>query len=375
MLVHNRAPYFVALVSYLQTISSRPVCRILLVLGFLSVAIGCRREEIRAYSIPKERASMETAAPESDGRPRLRWGSVPRGWQEQQATGMRVASFSVRGPQGQRAEVTIIPFPGTAGSEMENVNRWRGEIGLPAMATETADSAPVTIGGLPGKLFDMSSAGADPKQRTVAAMLARENSTWFFKLKGDAGTVAAEKPAFVEFLKSVSFEPSTAAVAANDARPVSTNIKKEPVAEGSTPQWTVPPGWNAQAAPMMVLHSFAISGEQGGQATISISTLPGAAGGALDNVNRWRRQLGLEPVEESGLPAMTTSIDVMGGKAMLVDMTGRDAKTGREARMLAAAVPREGKTWFYKLLGDGPVVEAQKEAFVKFVQTVRYPNG
>lgn len=125
----------------------------------------------------------------------------------------------------------------------------------------------------------------------------------------------------------------------------------------------------------MVLNSFSISGEKGDQATISISAFPGTVGGALANVNRWRRQLGLEPVEESGLPAMTTSIDVMGGKAMLVDMTGRDAKTGREARMLAAAVPREGKTWFYKLLGDGPVVEAQKEAFVKFVQTVRYPNG
>jgi hypothetical protein len=35
-------------------------------------------------------------------------------------------------------------------------------------------------------------------------------------------------------------------------------------------------------------------------------------------------------------------------------------------------VPQSGQTWFYKLMGDAKVVESQKDAFTKFVQTVKY---
>jgi hypothetical protein len=60
---------------------------------------------------------------------------------------------------------------------------------------------------------------------------------------------------------------------------------------------------------------------------------------------------------------------------MLVDMTGSDKKANPKARLIAAMVVREDSTWFYKLMGDEPVVAREKETFIKFVQTVRYPNG
>ena len=57
---------------------------------------------------------------------------------------------------------------------------------------------------------------------------------------------------------------------------------------------------------------------------------------------------------------------------MLADITGRDARTGQAARLLAVVVPRSGQTWFYKLMGDAQVVQGEKEAFLKFVQAVKY---
>jgi hypothetical protein len=41
--------------------------------------------------------------------------------------------------------------------------------------------------------------------------------------------------------------------------------------------------------------------------------------------------------------------------------------------LVAVMVPHGDNTWFYKLSGEGPVVEEEKAGFVKFVQTVRYP--
>jgi len=40
--------------------------------------------------------------------------------------------------------------------------------------------------------------------------------------------------------------------------------------------------------------------------------------------------------------------------------------------MIAAMVPHAERTWFYKLTGSEAAVAREKDAFLKFVQTVRY---
>ena len=60
-------------------------------------------------------------------------------------------------------------------------------------------------------------------------------------------------------------------------------------------------------------------------------------------------------------------------KELAAIKAGMDAKTGEPARLVAVIVPHGADTWFYKLLGEGPVVEKEKDSFVKFVQTVHYP--
>jgi hypothetical protein len=91
------------------------------------------------------------------------------------------------------------------------------------------------------------------------------------------------------------------------------------------------------------------------------------------NVNRWRGQIGLSQLAQDDAEKLASSLDVLGGKAMLVDMTGD--KNGRKTRLMAVMVPREGQTWFFKLMGDATVAERERAAFIKFVQSARYPNA
>jgi hypothetical protein len=98
----------------------------------------------------------------------------------------------------------------------------------------------------------------------------------------------------------------------------------------------------------------------------------GDGGGLMANFNRWRGQLGLAPVGETDLTKQVQALDVPGTKATLADISGTDARTGQKARLLAAIVPEGSQTWFYKLMGSEQVVDQQKEAFIKFVQTAKY---
>ena len=122
------------------------------------------------------------------------------------------------------------------------------------------------------------------------------------------------------------------------------------------------------------LARFEIGGSDG-KAEVTVSAFPGPAGGLVANVNRWRGQLGLKPVGQSEAEKLVASLDVMGGKAMLVDMNGQHPETGQKIRLISAIVPREGLTWFYKLMGDEAAAGREKAAFIRFVQSVRYPNA
>ncbi|MGD1083744.1 MAG: hypothetical protein ABSA47_03225, partial [Verrucomicrobiota bacterium] len=142
-------------------------------------------------------------------------------------------------------------------------------------------------------------------------------------------------------------------------------------AEPAAPVWHPPTNWTASTNSPMVVKSFSIAGAQGQSARVSVSAFPGDVGGTFQNVNRWRAQIGLQPLPESELASEIQSIDVAGGKATLVDLSNPG---GTFPRLAAVIVPRGTNTWFFKLTGDAPLVGQEKAAFVKFVQTVSFPQ-
>ncbi len=60
----------------------------------------------------------------------------------------------------------------------------------------------------------------------------------------------------------------------------------------------------------------------GGGAEVAITAFPGDVGGVLANVNRWRGQAGLAPVDDAGLGQATSALDANGLHFTLVDAEG-----------------------------------------------------
>lgn len=312
--------------------------------------------------------------------------TLPASWSETPPGQMRVASFRINGKDGKQADVGVVPLPGLMGRDLENVNRWRTSVGLAAVREEGLAklAQPVEVAGQPGQLYEQAgeNPGSGEKTRILAAVSRQNNVAWFFKIAGDDELVAQQKPAFIEFLKSVSFNTSGPQAGlppshppVGDAPTPLMSAAAAAVPSGSSegkPQWEVPAGWQETAAGQFLVAKFMISGPDGAQAGVNVSMSQGDGGGLAGNVNRWRGQLGLGMLAGAELDQSTTSVHTSGGEASFVDFSGKDARTGQSARLVGAVVSQGGRTWFYKLMGNEQVVEKQKDAFTKFLQTAKY---
>ena len=389
----------------------RPFWRLCVLLSFLFLAAGCHRDDVKVYRVAKDQdqPQQQTApalptdspnpslppghpdissasaaalpAASAAALPQLTW-KTPDGWTEVPPSEMRVASFKVTGPDGKSADVSVIPLPGLAGSDEANVNRWRGQVGLsPVSPDELKKSVEdVEAASQPAQLYDIAgqSPGSGDAERILGVIQRRDDMAWFFKMTGDAGLVEQQKPAFIAFLKSLNFAAAPAQTALPSGHPaigdmgVSAPPASAPVSSEGEPKWQVPTGWQEVAGGQFLVAKFMLTGEGGATAAVNVSSSAGGGGGLIGNVNRWRGQLGLAPWSEAEVKQSVPTIDVAGGKASLVDLSGTDVRTGQPTRLIGVIVSQPDRTWFYKLMGDAKVVEAQKEAFTKFVQTVKY---
>ncbi|MBI5597384.1 MAG: hypothetical protein HY928_14925 [Elusimicrobia bacterium] len=142
-------------------------------------------------AMPPELAAMATATPNS-----IVWKG-PAGWTEKPASGMRRATFMIPGG----AELSVISLPGDAGGDLANVNRWRGQVGLPPWDEAGMAKAAQSVASPAGKFTVVDLEGAS--QRMLAAMLTRNGETWFFKLIGSSKSVGDAKAAFKTFVGGV----------------------------------------------------------------------------------------------------------------------------------------------------------------------------
>lgn len=271
---------------------------------------------------------------------------------------MRVGSFNVKAQNGKQADVSIVPLAGTAGGDLANVNRWRGQVGLKPV---TEDELPklassVTVGSEPAQFYEFAgeSPSAGEKMRVLVAVQHRGGAAWFYKMSGDDEVVAQQKSTFIEFLKSIKFADAAAeSTSAAAAEPTSTG------------EWKIPSHWKQVAAGEMQQAKFLI-GDGTAKAEVTIAIFPAQQGDLLANINRWRRQIQLEPLADAAdVAKLTQTLDLGSGKATLVEMTNNGKG------LTTAIVNREGGTWYVKLLGDEGIVRRERDAFVKFLNNPR----
>jgi len=321
-------------------------------------------------------------------KPQLKW-TLPEGWQEIAPGEMRVASFRITGKDGKQADVSVIPLPGMAGGDLNNVNRWRGQVGLPPVSTEelTKLGEKVDAAGAEAMLFDQAgTATSGDKTRILATVLHRDDVAWFFKMTGEDKLVAEQKPAFIGFLKSLTFAAAEPQVALPPDHPAIGGVTPampadHPPIGGAMPgesqtkaDWNVPPGWTEEPPTQMLLAKFSAT-DNAARAEITVSSFPGDVGGLLANVNRWRRQVSLPAIDEAQMTKSVQQLGVQSDQGSLLDVDGTDAKSGQPVRLIGVAVPHDGQTWFFKMAGDAKVVAREKDAFIKFVQNTKFPHA
>jgi hypothetical protein len=105
-----------------------------------------------------------------------------------------------------------------------------------------------------------------------------------------------------------------------------------------------------------------------GRLDVSVVVLPGPAGGELANVNRWRSQIGLPPLDDAGLGAARKRLTSRAGPVSVFDFTSEGQA---RSRMIAGLLTVGGSTWFVKMVGDaGPVGTAQPD-FTRLLESLR----
>lgn len=193
---------------------------------------ACRDGDVVAYRVPKDSAASPaaiatappTASPDAQvdsgggkagttvataNGAGLAW-TAPAAWRRVEGSAMRKATFAIGPADAPTAELAVTAFPGEVGGEAANVNRWRGQINLPP-AGDFEISASLTrleVNGLKMAVADLG--GGESSVRMLGAIVPFGNATWFFKLLGPDAVVAAERPAFFEFLATVRPEATPA---------------------------------------------------------------------------------------------------------------------------------------------------------------------
>ena len=345
-----------------------------------AVLTGCEKNsEIKVYRVSKapleESASQQqdamptnTAAPRMPGRlaPAAETAiTTPPNWEPQPLSQMRRASFLVKGDNGAVTDISFVSLGAGAGNVLDNVNRWLDQLGQPPITEQKLGQIAQRLHTSLGDVIIVDLAGlsqnADPARdgRIVAAMLTTADSTLFFKMRGNADLTEAQKEDFTKWVAVVCNAQSETG---------SVQIPATPQSEAGAPQirWETPEGWTEVPPSSMRYASFSASAENGDKIDISVVTFPGEGGSDPDNVNRWRGQIGLPPLDAKAVSSQITAVKTADATFSTTDIVGAKART------IAAWTHHDGRVWFFKATGPGAAVENEKPKFVKFIESVRF---
>jgi hypothetical protein len=327
---------------------------------------GCQTDEIQSYTVPRTEAAkreMRTLAaivPHGDktwyfklvGSPQevgahkegfrqfvqssrfndkseqpLTWAKIPENWRRESKSEPRYATFHV--DSAPSLELTVTPLGRESGSVFDNVQRWRGQLGLP----------PITESELPKMLEEVK----------VGDTTAR-----FVDMTGMAS--ARNKMGAPPFARGQ--EVSQPRAATERASPL---------------KYTKPASWVESQAEMSVVAFRVASGDQ--SAKITVTRLAGQAGGLVLNVNRWRNQIGLGPASEAGIRTDVRKIEIAGVPGDYVALTGPESSGSRRQAILAVLFEHDSATWFVKMIGNAELVNIEKLNFESFVKSVQFAKS
>jgi hypothetical protein len=357
--------------------------------------VGCEREEIHTYKVPKGSVRMQpagVASPQSPkssqlqaGHVRMRW-TVPDGWRQVPGQReMRVATFEATGGTSP-VEAVVSSFPGQAGGLLPNVNRWRRQLNLEPIGQQelAGHLTPFINGQVRGYTLDFTGPDGDSQKRIVGAIILEgAQKTWFVKAMDSPVALEPHRDAVWRFAESFQLtgdahsgddgQADHAGHDHSDHAEHDSHAHPAPASTGNGPAWRVPGHWVRDPSPSSILSAAFNISNDAGDARATITLLKGDGGGMLSNINRWRGQLGLPPVRRLDEQPVASIGDPSGARVVVIDLLAPGDEGGGRERYVIAMFSHEQKTWFFKLTGPQGAVEVEKDAFEQLVLSTISP--
>jgi hypothetical protein len=250
---------------------------------------------------------------------------------------------------------------------LNNINRWRGQMQLAPLAEQqlAATIRQIKSGDATLTLVDLH---GHFQGGGMAAPFAGATSPAGATTPGASAELPAGHPPIAP----------TDAAATSPAAPAGETPTS---ATSKLPTFSAPASWQPGPGGEFSRATFLISdGPQ--MARVTVSEFAANAGpmitDPLANVNRWRRDIGLPPVDKDSIEQVTRPILVDGQAATYmpgIPAADQPSESQSKLATLAAMVPVGDRVWFFKLTGDRNVVIAEQERFRAFLDSVRFTAG
>ena len=136
--------------------------------------------------------------------------------------------------------------------------------------------------------------------------------------------------------------------------------------------WAAPNNWLEKKATDFRLASYDINAPNGEIIDLSITVFPGDAGGIESNVNRWRRQINLNPLDLNQLMNESSTQSSMLGEYYIFDLYNEN----NNQAMIAAILPYYNnsnsiiETIFVKMVGSIDTLSDLKYEFELFCKSI-----
>lgn len=332
---------------------------------------SCKDEEIRTYRVAVEPEAEAKPTQETGGHDHaahsdsVTWRALPD-WKMEEAGKFLTAAYAVP----ELGRLTVSKLGGDGGGLAANVNRWRGQVNMQALPEDQVRGQPMPVTGSSREmlLFNLNPDDAPVEAEGIfAAVLPLGSETWYFKLTGPSAMLREKGgEVFMAFLADVRIAGEEEAAPAPPDSPAPPKVPKIQV--------VAPEGWEESQGSAMRVASFAVKGEGGEAADVSVIPLPGESGSVLENVNRWRGQVQLPPLASADDPAIGVAMDGAAGKLFVTHMVSAEpVLDGKKAAISTAILKAEGVTWFFKITGEASLVEANRDKFETFARTASFP--
>lgn len=334
----------------------------------LSCATGCRKAEIRIYEAPKSNldALLAAVSDRTASQVEAVW-TAPVVWQELPATPLHRANYGFTGADGATVRISVSALHLPTGTALYRLaNEVRDEEGLTPLPEQRLEQFIVTSrenARVVRRLnMPIPVSKENPKRLVAASIVGEGGPIWLFSLYGPAAVVQSQLENFEAFVGSVTFSV-----------PQSESSRAQARVERLRLFYDAPEDWTKIENSTHREGGFKIHREGLPDARLTISSFPGDAGGLAANINRWRRQIGLDEWQADTVPNRAAYFNSNGLRFLLYDLKAdNDEESARtNERILAAVLEDRGRTWFLKLRGDRFLLETQRNNFRQFLRSIR----